>query len=132
VNQDLKDYRGLAKRRPGLALLFTVFLLAQAGVPLTGGFIAKFDVIAAAVNAKSYALAIIAMLSAVIAAFLYLRIVLSMYTASDDDAPVARDAALRPSRAMAVALAVAIIVTVATGIIPGPALDLARHATLAF
>jgi NADH-quinone oxidoreductase subunit N len=133
VNQDLSDYRGLARRRPGLALLFTVFLLAQAGVPLTGGFIAKFDVIAAAVNAKSYALATIAMLSAVIAAFLYLRIVLSMYTSTEgDDAPIARDPALRPSRAMAVALAVAVIVVVATGIIPGPALDLARHATLAF
>jgi NADH-quinone oxidoreductase subunit N len=132
VNQDLKDYRGLARRRPGLALLFTIFLLAQAGVPLTGGFIAKFDVIAAAVNAKSYALATVAMLSAVIAAFLYLRIVLSMYTSSDDDAPVTRDPALAPSRLMAVALAVAVIVVVATGIIPGPALDLARHATFAF
>ena len=131
VKQDLSDYRGLARRRPGLALLFTIFLFAQAGVPLTGGFIAKFNVIAAAVDAKSYALATIAMLSAVIAAFLYLRIVLSMYTSSDD-APVARDAALTPSRAMAVALAIALIVTVATGVLPGPAIDLARHATLAF
>jgi NADH-quinone oxidoreductase subunit N len=130
--QDVSDYRGLAKRRPGLALLFTVFLLAQAGVPLTGGFIAKFSVIAAAVNAKSYALATIAMLSAVIAAFLYLRIVLAMYTSSPDDAPIARDPALRPSRAIAVALGIAVIVTVALGIIPGPALDLARHATFAF
>ena len=83
VAQSVSDYRGLAKRRPGLALLFTIFLLAQAGVPLTGGFIAKFSVIAAAVEAKSYALAVIAMLSAVIAAFLYLRIVLAMYTPAD-------------------------------------------------
>ena len=135
VKQDLSDYRGLARRRPGLALLFTIFLLAQAGVPLTGGFIAKFDVIAAAVHAKSYALATIAMLSAVVAAFLYLRIVLSMYTSNEDDGEatvIVRDPALRPSRAIAVALAVAVIVTVATGIIPGPALDLARHATFAF
>src|SRR5207253_7390755 len=86
VAQSGDDYRGLAQRRPGLALLFTVFPLAQAGVPLTGGFIAKFDVIAAAVDAKSYALALIAMLSAVIAAFLYLRIVLAMYT-TDHEAP---------------------------------------------
>jgi NADH-quinone oxidoreductase subunit N len=132
VAQSVDDYRGLAKRRPGLALLFTVFLLAQAGVPLTGGFIAKFDVIAAAVDAKSYALATIAMLSAVIAAFLYLRIVLAMYTTDHDAAPVARDPALAPPRALAVALAIAVIVTVATGVLPGPALDLARHATLAF
>ncbi len=131
VAHEVSDYRGLAKRRPGLALLFTVFLLAQAGVPLTGGFIAKFSVIAAAVDAKSYALAVIAMLSAVIAAFLYLRIVLSMYT-TDDDTVVAKDPALLPSRAIAVALGVAVVVTVLSGILPGPALDLARHATLAF
>ncbi len=130
VAHDVSDYRGLARRRPGLAFLFTVFLLAQAGVPLTGGFIAKFSVIAAAVDAKSYALATIAMLSAVIAAFLYLRIVLAMYT-SDDAAP-AKDPALRPSRAIAVALGISVVITVATGILPGPALDLARHATLAF
>jgi NADH-quinone oxidoreductase subunit N len=132
VAQSVDDYRGLAKRRPGLAFLFTVFLLAQAGVPLTGGFIAKFNVIAAAVDAKSYALALIAMLSAVIAAFLYLRIVLAMYTTDHDAPAVARDPALTPSRAIAVALAVAVVVTIATGVMPGPALDLARHATLAF
>jgi NADH-quinone oxidoreductase subunit N len=135
VAQSVDDYRGFSQRRPGLALLFTVFLLAQAGVPLTGGFIAKFGVIAAAVDAKSYALAIIAMLSAVIAAFLYLRIVIAMYTstsAADGDTPTRRDAALRPSRPVAVALGVAVIVTILTGVIPGPAIDLARHATLAF
>lgn len=134
VDHDVADYRGLAKRRPGLAFLFTVFLLAQAGVPLTGGFIAKFSVIAAAVDAKSYALAVVAMLSAVIAAFLYLRIVLAMYDTSSDayaDA-IARDPALRPSRPTGVALALALFVTVASGVLPGPALDLARHATLAF
>ncbi len=134
VAQSVSDYRGLAKRRPGLALLFTIFLLAQAGVPLTGGFIAKFSVIAAAVQAKSYALATIAMLSAVIAAFLYLRIVLAMYTPPEgDDAAVAgRDPALRPPPAIAIALGVAVIVTIGVGLLPGPTLDLARHATFAF
>ncbi|MEY2470543.1 MAG: NADH-quinone oxidoreductase subunit [Actinomycetota bacterium] len=133
VAQSVTDYRGLAKRRPGLALLFTVFLLAQAGVPLTGGFIAKFSVIAAAVEAKSYALAVIAMLSAVIAAFLYLRIVLAMYTPAEGDEAVAgKDPALRPPTAIAIALGVAVIVTIASGVLPGPALDLARHATFAF
>ncbi len=51
-----------------------VFLLAQAGVPLTGGFLAKFYVIGAVVEEGLYPLAVIAMVSAVIAAFLYLRI----------------------------------------------------------
>jgi NADH-quinone oxidoreductase subunit N len=57
----------------------TVLLLAQAGVPLTSGFVAKFGIIRAAVSTESYTLAVIAMLAAVIAAFLYLRIMVSMW-----------------------------------------------------
>ena len=54
---DLDAYRGLASRRPALALAFTIFLLAQAGVPFTTGFLAKFYVISAAVEPTTYALA---------------------------------------------------------------------------
>jgi NADH-quinone oxidoreductase subunit N len=57
----------------------TVLLLAQAGVPLTSGFIAKFGVIRSAVSVESYPLAIIAMVAAVVAAYLYLRIMVSMW-----------------------------------------------------
>jgi NADH-quinone oxidoreductase subunit N len=80
TNHSLDAYNGLAKRKPAVALAFTLFLLAQAGVPATSGFIAKFGVIAAAVDVKSYPIAIIAMLSAVVAASFYLRIVMRMYT----------------------------------------------------
>ncbi|MDH3708130.1 MAG: NADH-quinone oxidoreductase subunit N, partial [Acidimicrobiia bacterium] len=86
----LDDYRGLSRQQPVLALAFTVFLLAQAGVPLTTGFIAKFGVIAAAADARSFWLAVVAMLSAVIAAYIYLRIVVAMFL--DDDADEAADA----------------------------------------
>ncbi len=54
----LDDYRGLARRRPLLALAFTVFLLAQAGVPFTSGFFAKFEVLGRGVEAGSYWLAV--------------------------------------------------------------------------
>ena len=67
-----------------LALTFALFLFAQAGVPLTSGFFAKFYVITAAVEAGSTWLAIIAMLTAVVAAFLYLRIIVSMYMSVED------------------------------------------------
>ncbi|MGH9285452.1 MAG: NADH-quinone oxidoreductase subunit N, partial [Acidimicrobiales bacterium] len=65
-NHELEAYRGLSSRRPGLALALTVFLLSQAGVPFTSGFLAKFYVITAAVEAESYALALVAMLAAVV------------------------------------------------------------------
>ena len=84
VGNSLDDYRGLSRDRPVLAFVFALFLFAQAGVPLTSGFFAKFYVINAAVDAGSTWLAVIAMLTAVIAAFLYLRIIVSMYMSVED------------------------------------------------
>jgi NADH-quinone oxidoreductase subunit N len=80
TGHQLSDYRGLGRRQPVLAGAFAVFLLAQAGVPFTTGFLAKFQVVAAAVDVHSYALAVVAMVSAAIAAFFYLRVGITMYS----------------------------------------------------
>ncbi|MDH3754975.1 MAG: NADH-quinone oxidoreductase subunit N [Acidimicrobiia bacterium] len=118
------DFAGLGARRPWLAFAFTVFLLAQAGVPLTTGFFAKFYAITAAVDGRSWALAIVAMLSAVIAAYLYLRIMIAMWLeGSDDDAPI------RVPVGTVVVLGVAAAFTIGFGIFPEPIVDLARDAT---
>jgi NADH-quinone oxidoreductase subunit N len=77
---DLDTYRGLSRRNPGLALLLALFLMAQAGIPFTTGFLAKFYVISAAVSSGAYPLALIAMIAAVIAAFFYLRVIVLMYS----------------------------------------------------
>ncbi len=77
----LDDYRGLSKSQPLLAGLMAVMLFAQAGVPFTSGFLAKFRVIIAAADNGSYVLAGLAMLAAVVAAVLYLRVVVTMYMA---------------------------------------------------
>ncbi|MHB8681011.1 MAG: NADH-quinone oxidoreductase subunit N [Acidimicrobiales bacterium] len=76
---DLERYRGLAGRAPLLAGAFAVLLVAQAGVPFTTGFLAKLEVVSASVGGGSTALAVVAMVSAAIAAFFYLRVVLLMY-----------------------------------------------------
>lgn len=81
---NIAAYRGLAKRRPILSAAFMVLLLAQAGVPFTAGFFAKFTVISAAADARSFWLAILAMLSAVISAFIYLRLLVAMYLPAED------------------------------------------------
>ncbi len=80
TGHQLTEYRGLAKRQPVLALAFGVLLLAQAGAPFTTGFLAKFQVVAAAADAHSYALAVVAMVTAAVAAFFYLRVVVAMYS----------------------------------------------------
>jgi NADH-quinone oxidoreductase subunit N len=131
ANHDLSAYRGLAARRPALALAFTVLLLAQAGVPFTTGFLAKFYVISAAVEAESYALALIAMLSAVIAAFFYLRVTVLMYSPPENAVEAeAHGGGLAVPGAAAVAVTAAVAFTVAFGLIPSPMISFARDATL--
>jgi len=123
----LDDLDGLADRRPALAFAFTIFLLAQAGVPLTTGFVAKIEVIGAAVEARSYWLAIIAMLTAVISSFLYLRIVLAMYVGKSSEEALAAPRTRIPTAAVLV-IGIAFLVTVGFGIIPDPIDQLARDA----
>ena len=76
----IADYRGLAKRQPVLALAFAVLLLGQAGAPFTTGFLAKFGVVGATVATHAYVLAVVAMVSAAVAAFFYLRVAVTMFS----------------------------------------------------
>jgi NADH-quinone oxidoreductase subunit N len=133
AKHDIESYRGLASNRPTLALAFTVLLMAQAGIPFTSGFLAKFYVIAAAVDSGSYAIAVIAMLSAVVAAFFYLRVIIVMYGAPADVAEGEEAPSRLPvPRSVAVALVLTVGFTVVAGLLPGPVIDFARHATLIF
>lgn len=121
----LDAFKGFAQRRPAVALALTVFLLAQAGVPFTSGFIAKWGVIQAAVEEESYAIGIIAMVAAVIAAFLYLRIMVNTWLADSDDG-VEREAVPFAS-GLSIGLAAAF--TLFVGVWPGWLLDAADTVT---
>jgi NADH-quinone oxidoreductase subunit N len=118
----LDAFKGIGKKHPVFALGMTVLLLAQAGVPLTSGFVAKFGIIRAAVSVESYALAVAAMLAAVIAAFLYLRIMVSMWLSDPaDDAPVSI------SRSAGLAITLAVATTLIIGVLPSSLLEIAKQ-----
>ena len=123
----LSTYRGLAGRQPLLAGAFTLFLLAQAGVPLTGGFVAKLTVFSAAVDQRQYALALIGMLAAAVAAFVYLRIILTMYAPADDEEQPSFRARVDYGTRAAITIAAAAVLFL--GIMPGGMLDFAKHAS---
>ena len=117
----LDSLAGLGARRPALALGLTLLLLAQAGVPFTSGFVAKFSVVAAAVEARSYWLAVVAMVSAVIAAFAYLRVVVAMYFRDAGDEAGTGAEASEPAVGIGAGavIVVAVLFTVAMGVVPG-------------
>jgi NADH-quinone oxidoreductase subunit N len=133
VSTSLEDFTGLGRREPLLAFAFAIFLFAQAGVPLTSGFFAKFYVLQAAIQAGYWHLALVAMLSAVISAYLYLRIVVAMYMAGgedhDDDAVDTGVPRLAIPFGAKLALGVAFLVTVVIGFLPGPLVDRSNEAT---
>jgi NADH-quinone oxidoreductase subunit N len=133
----LADYRGLSRRRPALALALALFLFAQAGMPPTSGFIAKFGVIAAAVEEGWYWLAVVAMVAGVIGAFVYLRLVVTMFGpqrpeeahGGEADAPaVAEPAPIRIPWPAGVAIGLAAVVTLVIGIVPDLVLEPSRDA----
>ena len=118
----LDAFKGLGKRKPLLALGMTVLLLAQAGVPLTSGFVAKFGIIQAAVAVGSYGLAVIAMVCAVIAAFVYLRIMVSMWSSE-----AMTTEPFKVSFFSAISIAIAVVVTLVIGVLPSLLLDLTSN-----
>jgi NADH-quinone oxidoreductase subunit N len=129
------QYRGLARREPILAGFLTFFLLAQAGVPFTGGFIAKLHVFAAAVDAREYWLAIVGVLAAVVAAFFYLRVTVVTYSSDEPDAEHAAADPDTAAPARGIDLASGLVLTATTaivlliGILPGSFVHFAHDAT---
>ncbi len=77
---NLEDYQGLVWNRPWLAGIFTGMLLSLAGLPLTAGFIAKFYIVSAGVQAGQWALVLVLAASSVIGLFYYVRVIAAMYS----------------------------------------------------
>jgi NADH-quinone oxidoreductase subunit N len=123
----LSQWAGLARRSPLLAGIFTFFLLAFAGIPLTSGFTGKFAVFSAAIANGGTWLAVVGVVSSAIAAFFYVRIIVLMYF-SDPDVEATVVAA--PSVFTTVAIAVGVLMTLLLGVLPGPLLDLASRSAL--
>ena len=77
--EEISDLAGLARHNKGLAFVFSMLMFSMAGIPPLAGFFAKYFVFLAAVNAGLYALAIIGVVSSVVGAYYYLRIVKTIY-----------------------------------------------------
>jgi NADH-quinone oxidoreductase subunit N len=121
----ITDYRGLFDRHPLIAGSLTLFLLSLAGVPLTAGFVGKLVVFGAAVEAGYAWLVVVGVLTSAIAAFFYLRVMVSMYMEEADDT-TAR-ASLGPLAHGVIG--VAALGTIVFGLAWSPLISLAEKAT---
>lgn len=115
------DYAGLGRRSPVLAAVLTIFLLSLIGIPITGGFFAKFYVFSAALKSNLIGLTIIGVINSAIGAYYYLRLIVLMYM-RDERAEVP----VQPiSVGLGLALAMSVIATLYLGILPGRVLNFA-------
>ncbi|MEE8258497.1 MAG: NADH-quinone oxidoreductase subunit NuoN [Sphingomonadales bacterium] len=85
MTEQIADLAGLSRTRPAMALALAIFMFSLAGIPTMAGFFGKWFVFKAAVDAGLYTLAVIGVVSSVVAAYYYLRIVKLMYF--DEPAP---------------------------------------------
>ncbi|MCK6555470.1 NADH-quinone oxidoreductase subunit N [Candidatus Binatia bacterium] len=122
-NEEIADYAGLGFRNPVLGLAMTVFMLSLAGFPPLGGFVAKFYVFSAAVQAGYYWLAIIGMLNSVVSVYYYVAVLVRMYMQEGDlqVTPASR----RPY--LLATLVIAAAGTIVLGIFPAAVWDIAHQ-----
>lgn len=122
---DLSHWAGLGQRSPIVGVMLSMFLLAFAGIPLTSGFVSKFAVFKAAAEGGAVPLVIIGVISSGIAAYFYVRVIVSMFfTEPTDDTPQV----VAPGVLSKAAIAVCALVTVFLGILPQSVLNLADNA----
>ena len=110
----LDDYRGLGYKYPSLSFLMALFLVAMAGLPPTAGFIAKFYVFSAAIKEGYFLLAALGVMTSVIGAYYYLRVIYMMYM-KDEVRDVVRGVVAAPT---VIALVITAIGVLYLGILP--------------
>ena len=127
--EEIEDFSGLAKRHKGGAFLMLVFMVSLAGIPPTAGFIGKFYLFMAAVNAGLAWLAIFALIFAAISAFYYLRVVMVMYMREpSSEQELNTHLVLNPQVTVVLACAVAGVLLL--GVYPGPLVSVAEFSAL--
>ena len=123
----LDDYAGLGRRAPGLAAILTVFMLSLIGIPVTGGFLAKFYVFQAAMQSHLTGLVIIGVVNSAIAAYYYLRVIVVMYMREpSDETPM-----IKMPGGLGLALVTCVIATIYLGVLPDRVLEYALQSARA-
>ena len=117
--ETVSDYRGLFWKRPWLAGTLTAMMLSLAGLPLTAGFVGKFGVVRAGVDAEMWTLVLVLVATSAVGLYYYLRVLVALYARED------RALSMTPVRfGGSAALTVAVVVLLWLGVYPAPMMQL--------
>jgi NADH-quinone oxidoreductase subunit N len=120
----IDDLRGIGQSKPLLALAMTIFMLSLTGIPLTAGFVGKWFVFSSSLNAGLTLLALIGVLTSVISAFYYLRVIVTLWFEPGEGI-----AKVQP--ALGWAIAICAVGTILAGVLPPVLVNLAEAVALA-
>jgi len=120
------DLGGLFWSQPALAIILTLSMLSLAGIPFTGGFIAKFFVVAAGAQSSEWLLVVLLVLTSAVGLFYYLRVIGALYTHAAEPAQAVQLPATWMRRAVMGGLGIGVIVF---GVYPRPLIDLVETMT---
>ena len=129
----IDDFSGFGLTRSGLAISMSIFMVSLAGIPPTGGFVAKFYIFSAAIKSGFLWLSIIAVLNSVISVFYYLRIIVVMYMKDmNEDEKKEQFRFVWGSRLpyAVIALVICVIGTLGMGIFPSFFVDFALNSSI--
>ncbi|MCG5431526.1 NADH-quinone oxidoreductase subunit NuoN [Mycobacterium sp. MYCO198283] len=122
----LARWAGLGRSYPVTGVVFSLFLLAFAGIPLTSGFVSKFAVFKAAGEGGALPLVVVGVIASAVAAYFYVRVIVLMFFT---DPPADGPAVITPSPLTITAIGATAVVTFVLGALPQPLLDLVDAAT---
>jgi NADH-quinone oxidoreductase subunit N len=125
--ESIHDYEGLSKTHPLSAALMLVFMFSLTGIPPTAGFMGKFYLFYAAVEAGYTWLVVVAVIFSAISAYFYLRIVMYMYMREPQT-----DVRLSTAPGINLALTVTVSAVLLIGVLPGTVINLAKTAVAGF
>ncbi len=120
IGDELKDLSGLNIRHPFAAFAMLIFMLSLGGIPPTAGFMGKFWLFSAAIEAHYYWLAVIGVLNSAVSLYYYVRVVVFMYIKREEVGPVPY-----AGPALKIALAISLIATLALGLYPKALFEMA-------
>lgn len=126
-SDEISDYTALARRSPMLAAFFSLFLLSLTGIPPTAGFVAKYYVFLAAIQADYLWLVLIGLLTSVIALYYYATIIRKMFFPLDQP-----EGGINVSPSLTTALIISGLGVLFLGVFPGPLVEFARSAAQMF
>ena len=120
--ENISDYQGLYYKHPFIAFTLSVMLLSLAGIPLTGGFLGKYFILAAGIHANLWILMIVLVISSIIGLYYYLRIITLMFSKTADE--ISPEFTLSFSPGVGITLSVLFILLIWFGVYPSPILQI--------